>query len=128
MAETTSLFVDSRIGPLGSGGASGFEITSGYLARTPNSFNSLGWRIHPQVRALETGLQRNRSLNTGSGWPSAIAVGNVLGQVAFQLFRPGLEGSPNHNTIHNRLGRDMAQSSSPNDPIFFMHHCQVDRI
>lgn len=126
--ETTSLFTDERIGPLGSGGASGFEITSGYLARTRNSFNPLGWSIHPQLRARGATLQRNTTLNTGPGWPTAVSVGNVLSQVVFQLFRPGVEGAPNHNTVHNRMGRDMAASSSPNDPIFFLHHCQVDRI
>ncbi len=128
LSDTTSLFVDNRIGPLGSGGNSGFEIVSGYLARTPNSINPLGWVIHPQLRVQGAGLQRNRSLDTGPGWPTAVGIGNVLGQVVFQLFRPGLEGAPNHNTVHNRMGRDMAAASSPNDPIFFLHHCQVDRI
>jgi hypothetical protein len=42
-------------------------------------------------------------------------------------FRVGLEGFP-HNTQHNMLGGHMRSLESPADPIFFMHHCMVDRI
>jgi tyrosinase len=33
-----------------------------------------------------------------------------------------------HNAIHVWVGGDMVLSSSPNDPIFFLNHCNVDRI
>lgn len=33
-----------------------------------------------------------------------------------------------HNSIHGTLGGDMATMSSPNDPIFFMHHAFVDKM
>jgi len=33
-----------------------------------------------------------------------------------------------HNSVHVWIGGDMQLSSSPNDPIFFLHHCNVDRI
>lgn len=33
-----------------------------------------------------------------------------------------------HNSIHVWVGGDMALSSSPNDPVFFLHHSNVDRI
>jgi tyrosinase len=33
-----------------------------------------------------------------------------------------------HNDVHVWVGGDMQLSSSPNDPTFFLHHCQVDRI
>lgn len=33
-----------------------------------------------------------------------------------------------HNNVHVWVGGDMALSSSPNDPTFFLHHCNVDRI
>jgi tyrosinase len=33
-----------------------------------------------------------------------------------------------HNNVHVWVGGDMALSSSPNDPAFFLHHCNVDRI
>jgi tyrosinase len=33
-----------------------------------------------------------------------------------------------HNRVHNWVGGTMAQASSPNDPVFWMHHCMVDRL
>jgi len=36
---------------------------------------------------------------------------------------PGL-----HNRVHVWVGGSMAPMSSPNDPVFFLHHCNVDRI
>jgi tyrosinase len=32
-----------------------------------------------------------------------------------------------HNMVHVWVGGDMQYSSSPNDPTFFLHHCNVDR-
>jgi tyrosinase len=36
---------------------------------------------------------------------------------------PGL-----HNRVHVWIGGDMAPASSPNDPVFFLNHCNVDRL
>jgi hypothetical protein len=38
-----------------------------------------------------------------------------------------LEGTP-HNFIHNWVGGDMGTGASPTDPIFWLHHCNVDRL
>ncbi len=38
-----------------------------------------------------------------------------------------LEGNP-HNTVHNNIGGWMPSPASPRDPIFFMHHSNIDRI
>jgi tyrosinase len=38
-----------------------------------------------------------------------------------------LEGTA-HNLVHNNIGGWMPTSQSPRDPIFFMHHCNIDRI
>jgi len=47
----------------------------------------------------------------------------------YQFFRPFLEGSP-HPLIHVCFGGDalgdMGTLYSPNDPVFFLHHCFVD--
>ena len=32
-----------------------------------------------------------------------------------------------HNRVHVWVGGDMAPGSSPNDPIFFLNHCLVDK-
>lgn len=33
-----------------------------------------------------------------------------------------------HNNVHVWVGGDMSLSSSPNDPVFFLHHCNIDRM
>lgn len=38
-----------------------------------------------------------------------------------------LEGTP-HNNVHVAVGGDMGAMLSPRDPIFWMHHCNVDRL
>lgn len=38
-----------------------------------------------------------------------------------------LEATP-HNTVHNTIGGDMGTMLSPRDPIFFLHHANIDRI
>ncbi len=42
-------------------------------------------------------------------------------------FRRDLE-IPLHNSVHRFVGGDMMSSASPNDPVFFLHHCNIDRI
>jgi tyrosinase len=50
-----------------------------------------------------------------------------------ESFRNELEGWwPNapglHNRVHVWVGGDMGPATSPNDPVFFLNHCNVDRI
>jgi hypothetical protein len=33
-----------------------------------------------------------------------------------------------HNRVHTWVGGDMQPGTSPNDPVFFLHHCNVDRL
>ncbi len=109
LSETTALFQNDRIGPMGSGGASGMEIATGYFALNPNAFNPLGWSIRAELRPLGQAMQRNQFLSTGPGWPDTGTVTNTLSQGQYHQFRPSLEQSPHHNLIHGRVGRDMAQ-------------------
>ncbi len=119
------LFADDRLGPLGAAGT--FTVDSGYFARDPNALNPLGFPIRAELQRFGDGLQRNTALNRGAPWPTAASVAAVLALPTFNLFRPALEWPP-HGIVHVRLGRDMSQMTSPNDPIFWLHHAQVDRI
>jgi Mg-chelatase subunit ChlD len=40
----------------------------------------------------------------------------------------GESSSQLHNRIHMWVGGDMGPGTSPNDPVFFLHHCNVDRL
>lgn len=42
-------------------------------------------------------------------------------------FEPQFESAP-HNPVHNLIGNVMATMRSPNDPIFYLHHANVDRL
>jgi tyrosinase len=42
-------------------------------------------------------------------------------------FRAALEGGP-HAALHNFIGGSMADHTAPNDPLFWIHHANVDRI
>lgn len=61
-----------------------------------------------------------------------------LGSPAFESVQAGnhhqspsdysiLEGQP-HNLVHGSIGGYMGRFLSPSDPIFFMHHCNIDRL
>ncbi|MEO1273935.1 MAG: tyrosinase family protein, partial [Pseudomonadota bacterium] len=39
-----------------------------------------------------------------------------------------VNGPQLHNRVHVWIGGDMAPGTSPNDPAFFLNHCNVDRI
>lgn len=42
-------------------------------------------------------------------------------------FRVALEGGP-HAATHNFIGGSMVNQNAPNDPLFWLHHANVDRI
>ncbi|GHJ42749.1 hypothetical protein Cs7R123_00910 [Catellatospora sp. TT07R-123] len=43
--------------------------------------------------------------------------------------RPQQAGSPQmHNRVHVWVGGDMGPGSSPNDPLFYLNHCNIDRL
>lgn len=46
-------------------------------------------------------------------------------------FRNSLEGATApyiHNRVHRWVGGNMQLNSSPDDPVFFLHHCNLDRL
>lgn len=46
---------------------------------------------------------------------------------SFRFFQRTLEGAV-HAGVHNAVGGDMAGPSSPTDPLFWLHHSNIDRI
>jgi len=74
--------------------------------------------------------------------PTAMDLSTALGTTPYDVspyndgsslagFRNTLEGWRNgpqlHNRVHVWIGGSMSPSSSPNDPVFFLHHCFIDK-
>jgi tyrosinase len=128
-------------------GGDGDPAASGAVQTGPFSAGS-GWRVEVAVdvngdlRSVHRLLRRQFDL--GRGLPKKSQVGQALNQTAYDKppwnstssgFRDRLEGwvpaasAPHlHNRVHVWVGGDMLLSSSPNDPVFFLNHCNVDRI
>ena len=51
-----------------------------------------------------------------------------VSSLGFRNRLEGFRGPGLHNQVHRWIAGDMAPASSPNDPAFFLHHCNVDRI
>ncbi|WP_438030315.1 tyrosinase family protein [Sorangium sp. So ce233] len=79
-----------------------------------------------QGAALAIGTQATiASLAAGAALPTINTTGsfrNVLEGWA------GASGPENHNRVHVWVGGSMAPGTSPDDPIFFLHHCNIDRL
>ena len=93
------------------------------------------------LRQTNHGLRRAFAVNGASTLPKRTDTAAVLAETNYDKsqwdstatgFRNRLEGwKPPlglHNRVHVWVGGDMLPSTSPNDPIFFMNHCNVDRI
>jgi tyrosinase len=72
-----------------------------------------------------------RSFNRGDSMspfvPMDVIQGIMTSTSNFEVFSQSIEGTP-HSTPHNMIGGDMATMVSPNDPIFWLHHCFIDKI
>lgn len=99
-----------------------------------------GFPIHPVLRE-GLGAQLSRG-GVGVNWPPTQAGMDQLEQLVID--QPGVhplwyfwlvveEGHPQvtdrtHNSGHNFIGGHMSGAFSPNDPVFWLHHSNVDRL
>jgi tyrosinase len=128
-------------------GGEGSPIASGPFAL--DTADPASWRVRVaanvqgQLRAADRGLRRafGRSvdtlprqaevaaaleLSTYDAPPWTTVSGGFRNRV--EGWRP-LETAPGlHNRVHVWVGGDMLPSSSPNDPVFYLNHCNEDRI
>ncbi|KAI8587058.1 hypothetical protein BDZ88DRAFT_454424 [Geranomyces variabilis] len=86
--------------------------------------------VYPWPHCLSRGFFFGDNNGTGDmmgAQYSPIEMEWVLRHTTFDAFRKALENHP-HNMIHTALGGDMSGLvSSVNDPIFWLHHCNLDR-
>ncbi|MGH9963998.1 MAG: tyrosinase family protein [Nitrososphaeraceae archaeon] len=96
--------------------------------------------LNPFLAPVEKPLRGlERMLGTRGGYiPTRAEVRNIVhegklydsepwNESSVEGFRNNLE-IPLHDYIHVWVFRDMVRATSPNDPVFFLHHANVDRI
>ncbi|MEO0984928.1 MAG: FG-GAP-like repeat-containing protein, partial [Cyanobacteria bacterium J06639_14] len=121
------LLQDNFMGPAAQG-----DVTTGYFSE------SNGWGVRNDLSGGRwTGLDSGTdALGRGVGvqvqnpgtWETNVQAS--LGQNGYNLFANNVERSTgNHNNAHGFIGGIMSNvSASPNDPIFWMLHSNVDRL
>lgn len=135
---TAPVWADDLMG--GNGDSSnGDLVQTGPFAYDPADPNT--WTIVDEDGNPAGGLQREFGANTPT-LPTQSDVDNVLDEVPYDTapwttasnpsFRNRLEGWINgpqlHNRVHVWVGGSMLPMTSPNDPVFFLHHCFVDKL
>ncbi len=118
----------------GNGTGPNAEVTTG-----PFAHNTGNWNLTIGGTAF---LQREFGIDVPA-LPTTIQVSDCLLQTPYDgpnwndsgslvSFRNRLEGwfgaGSIHNRVHRWVGGSMQPASSPNDPVFFLHHCNIDRL
>ena len=126
------LFQDDFMGP--DGGANDvvqtgpFSQTQGWSMDRRLHIPFLGWT------GPDSGLALLRNFRAWEELPTRGDELRLLSHPTLSDFRPDLEAGPpqggrrTHNFIHTWMRGSMQMMSSPQDPVFFLHHANVDRI
>ncbi|MEO6813216.1 MAG: tyrosinase family protein [Ginsengibacter sp.] len=127
-------FFNDFLGPDGSANPND-KVTVGAFAQAN------GWNLN--VDEENFGFLRRHFGIDGPGLPTAASVQAALNLATYDnnpwnilsnanSFRNTLEGwtGPRqiHNAVHRWVNGSMQPGTSPNDPVFFFHHCNIDRL
>ncbi len=105
--------------------AQGHRVVSGPFAHATNKFKIRVW----DAASGNVGLLREFGTDTHSYLPPQTQVASALTTAPYwpgtNSWERTCEGEL-HNPVHNWIGGNMKDATSPNDPIFFLHHCYID--
>jgi hypothetical protein len=69
---------------------------------------------------------RSAALNNGTGALSGLDL-DALDETVFNTFSSVLYGNP-HSAVHGQIGGNMGSvPTAARDPVFYLHHCNIDR-
>lgn len=116
-------------GPTSPAGSESGKVTSGRFAQAtgdwPITTGDPGTNDDPFNRPyLARGFGRR---SDATQLPSPTLQGEILGFPLYSEFRYGLEVSL-HNLVHRWVNGQMIMMASPFDPVFWLHHCNIDRL
>lgn len=140
------IMTDTFLGP---NGTVSNEVRSGYFAAdAPGTGTNptpappwwpaglTGWRLHSAFGTQAGPLKRG--IGALSGLPSATDLNQALAKTTYPTFQNAVEsgaGLSSSQQMHNGLhgwfggpGQMSFPSVSPFDPIFYLHHCNIDRL
>jgi tyrosinase len=130
----SALWRDTGIGGTGQPVTDGPFVPPAFRVRIES--NAFG-RLQSTDRGLNRALGQDSS---ASRLPTPSSQGSTLRMVRYDSspwnrsstgFRNRIEGwlpFGMHNQVHVWVGGDMGPASSPNDPVFYLNHCNVDRL
>ncbi|KAK7968824.1 hypothetical protein PG988_007897 [Apiospora saccharicola] len=95
-----------------------------YLAISPKEMLGGG---HCMFRELAEHSSRPQDFVTMAAIFGPEGVAEVQASPDFAMYHNALEGGP-HGVIHASLGGEMNPTTSPNEPLFFLHHGQIDHL
>ena len=142
---------DSAVGNIVTTPPFGFDVNDPALLNDPTVFaDPKSWIIVDDAGRQNGFLRRALGQDTDAAGnalplPTSVQVSEAVNNIATydapdwderspgaNSFRNVLEGFTGpaglHNRIHGWVGGSMGPGTSPNDPVFFLHHCNVDRI
>jgi tyrosinase len=109
----------------GNGAAKGGKVFNGPFAGWTSIIYSNGTFVPRSgiLRKFKTTIAMPLWANLNIGAYDVAPWNNLSSRT--RSFRAAFE--KNHNTVHTNIGGDMTAGTSPNDPIFYLHHANVDR-
>jgi hypothetical protein len=144
------IMTDAFLGPNGTDAS---EVRSGYFAADAPGTGTNPTSAPPWWPAGLTGWRLPAAFNTGAGplrrrlqevsrLPSVMDLRTALARTTYARFQNTLEsgeigvpggglpsGHQMHNALHPWIGGQMGNVHySPFDPIFYLHHCNIDRL
>lgn len=147
------IFSDKFMGGDGARG-SNYEVLGGAFGKRANQFHVTYQSAFDNPEGGSLYLQRHfgstpfaKSLPNASDVAQALAIpaydvypwnAETNPQKSFRQFWEGFRpipgvspttvGARTHGQVHIYVGGHLLSDSSPNDPLFFLHHCNVDRV
>jgi tyrosinase len=124
LSGTNNPFTDDFLGGDGDA-ADENRVVSGPFAHATGNFEIRVW----DGTSGDAGLLREFGTDPTAYLPTPTQVASALPKTPYS---PGpnswertCEGGL-HNPVHRWIGGNMADATSPNDPVFFLHHCYID--